>query len=357
MAIQDDNPQKKVVTLDLSDSNGTRFIRTFVYDEDGTLETTFDIDINGSPFTPVGAVQDLNSGTTILDVSGVETTTSLVDNGNGTITYTDEDGGQTTVAVGGGSGTSDHGALTGLLDDDHTQYLTESRHDSLPSDNPHGVTASQVGLGNVPNIDATQRSNHTGTQLSSTISDFSQAVRDTLLTGISTVISATNIAAITATDTVLSAIGKLQARTALLFYGEFSKNETGLLNATTTEADFLTLNATTPVAGNYRIDWAYSWSGNDGAQDCIVRLYSGTTLLWEQVQEPKDTAGTGITVPNTAGGNTDSGTNQRHLVSTFDILSLPSGANEFRITLDSSGVGDNNTVYKGVIAIKKWGLN
>jgi hypothetical protein len=39
----------------------------------------------------------------------------------------------------------DHGTLLGLADDDHTQYLTEARHDALPSDNPHGVTAAQVG--------------------------------------------------------------------------------------------------------------------------------------------------------------------------------------------------------------------
>lgn len=39
-------------------------------------------------------------------------------------------------------------------------------------DNPHVVTKAQVGLGNVPNVDASARSAHTGTQLSSTISDF-----------------------------------------------------------------------------------------------------------------------------------------------------------------------------------------
>jgi len=49
------------------------------------------------------------------------------------------------------SGVSDHGSLTGLTDDDHTQYLTEARHDALPQDNPHGVTKSQVGLGDVDN--------------------------------------------------------------------------------------------------------------------------------------------------------------------------------------------------------------
>ena len=39
-------------------------------------------------------------------------------------------------------------------------------------DNPHAVTKAQVGLGSVPNVDATARANHTGTQLAATISDF-----------------------------------------------------------------------------------------------------------------------------------------------------------------------------------------
>ena len=38
----------------------------------------------------------------------------------------------------------DHGALAGLGDDDHTQYLNETRHDALPADNPHSVTFTQA---------------------------------------------------------------------------------------------------------------------------------------------------------------------------------------------------------------------
>jgi hypothetical protein len=78
--------------------------------------------------------------------------------------------------------------------------------------NPHAVTKAQVGLGNVPNIDATQRANHTGTQLSSTISDFAATVRATVLTGISFATSAK----ITAADTILAAFGKTQAQLTLL---------------------------------------------------------------------------------------------------------------------------------------------
>jgi hypothetical protein len=39
-----------------------------------------------------------------------------------------------------------------------------------------GVTKAMVGLGSVPNMDATARANHTGTQLAATISDFASAV-------------------------------------------------------------------------------------------------------------------------------------------------------------------------------------
>jgi len=43
--------------------------------------------------------------------------------------------------------------------------------------NPHSVTKTQVGLSDVPNVDATLRANHTGTQTASTISDFTSAAR------------------------------------------------------------------------------------------------------------------------------------------------------------------------------------
>jgi len=52
------------------------------------------------------------------------------------------------------------------------------------------LISSDVGLGNVPNVDATQRANHTGTQLSSTISDFTEAAQDSVssaLTNTSTI--------------------------------------------------------------------------------------------------------------------------------------------------------------------------
>jgi hypothetical protein len=47
------------------------------------------------------------------------------------------------LVSGGGAATS-HSVLTDLANDDHLQYLTESRHDSLPYDNPHKTTITQT---------------------------------------------------------------------------------------------------------------------------------------------------------------------------------------------------------------------
>src|SRR5690606_8037278 len=47
-------------------------------------------------------------------------------------------------------------------DEDLTDHIEDDT-------NPHAVTATQVGLSNVPNVDATSRANHTGEQAISTV--------------------------------------------------------------------------------------------------------------------------------------------------------------------------------------------
>lgn len=85
---------------------------------------------------------------------------SVVEAPAGTFTFTDERGNTTSWTEGsGGGGVTNHSGL--ILDD---------------GSNPHGTSAADVGLGNVPNVDATDRANHTGTQLASSISDFAAAV-------------------------------------------------------------------------------------------------------------------------------------------------------------------------------------
>lgn len=61
-----------------------------------------------------------------------------------------------------------------LVDDLATAAEVENHVED--TDNPHGVTKAQVGLSNVPNTDATDRSNHTGTQAISTVSGLQTAL-------------------------------------------------------------------------------------------------------------------------------------------------------------------------------------
>lgn len=177
----------------LDEGNGNfAFIRVFNYNSDGTIISVSDYDLNGSSYAVTGPV--------------VQQSISL-----------------------------DHGSLSGLGDDDHFQYhndirgdiryYTKTQTDALIDidvaahanliNNPHNVTKAQIGLGNADNTSdadkpistATQtaldlkydasnpngyetpaqlnardtanrdRANHTGTQLASTISDFTTAVQ------------------------------------------------------------------------------------------------------------------------------------------------------------------------------------
>lgn len=95
--------------------------------------------------------------------------------------------------------------------------------------NPHAVTKAQVGLGSVDNVAATalrDRTTHTGTQAASSISDFAATVRTTLLTGFSTAVNT----AVTAADSVLNGVGKLQAQVDTIL----NRALTGLSTATAT---------------------------------------------------------------------------------------------------------------------------
>ena len=55
------------------------------------------------------------------------------------------------LSSGGVGGVTDHGALTGLADDDHPQYHNNARGDARYSQLGHTHTKSEVGLSNVDN--------------------------------------------------------------------------------------------------------------------------------------------------------------------------------------------------------------
>jgi hypothetical protein len=96
---------------------------------------------------------------------------------------------------------------------------------------------------------AIQRANHTGTQTSATISDFENAVRGTDLVGVDT---ATTEIEVSAADTVLQAIGKLQGQinvwTELVTTAALNNSS----NATLTNITELTLGVT--AGKRYRVE-------------------------------------------------------------------------------------------------------
>lgn len=178
------------------------------------------------------------------------------------------------------------------------------------TDNPHSVTKAQVGLGNVDNTSdankpvstATQtalnlkydasnpngyetpaqlnardtanraRANHTGTQLAATISDFAATVRSTVLTGL----SLASTAAVVAADSILVAIGKLQAQLNLLL-NPATTIVTATGNTTTTSTTDVAIDSMsiTPPAGTYQVWFTTTLTSNTSGANFFTSIYSG----------------------------------------------------------------------------------
>ena len=93
----------------------------------------------------------------------------------------------------------------GVINGNAISSLVRGMEGTANVDHPSGATVvSNFTKGMYE--DTFKRGNHSGSQLAATISDFATTVRSTVLTGV----SITTNAVITATDTVLTALGKLQ---------------------------------------------------------------------------------------------------------------------------------------------------
>jgi hypothetical protein len=143
--------------------------------------------------------------------------------------------------------------------------------------NPHGTTASQVGLGNVPNVDATLRSNHTGTQLAETISDFASSVLSTVLTGLSL---GANVA-ISATDTIIQALQKLQAQINGISAGTNLVQTSFLQSNSNATLTNITSLAFAPTAGDYKIQVMLAYNTSATSNGIIFALTNGGSISGE----------------------------------------------------------------------------
>lgn len=175
-----------------------------------------------------------------------------------------------------------------VSDINHVQIELPNVDNTSDVDKP--VSTAQAAADTAVQNYSIQRANHTGTQLSSTISDFASTVRSTLLTGI----SFANSALVTASDSILIAVGKLQAQLNNMLFGRDADENVVINNDTTTGnawKDYATMIfnvSDTSGINKYRINNDFLWGHNSASNDIRVRVELDGNVIKEIRIEPKD---------------------------------------------------------------------
>lgn len=191
------------------------------------------------------------------------------------------------------------------------------------SDAAKPVSTAQATADGVVQAFAIARGNHSGTQLASTVSDFAATVRATVLTGLS-LVSTTVIAA---TDTILVALGSLQAQI------------TALTTTVGTKANAaITIATTAPLSGGGDLSANRTLTTSMNTNKLIGRNTAGIGVM-EEITLGTNLSMTGTTLNAAGGGGTatvqDEGVTHSTTVTTFNFT----GAG-----VSSSGAGATATI-------------
>ena len=137
-------------------------------------------------------------------------------------------------------------------------------------------------------------------------------------------------------------------------FEQFVTETDPLLHQGTNLTTYLTMTVNFPVAGEYKLDANWTGSLNNTGDDLIVEVNEDGNTLFTSRLEPKDTAGTGLTVDNTTGGTTDTSTNQRDLKGGFDIITIPAPTTR-TYTIEFAGDDTNQeaTLYRAAMHIRR----
>ena len=140
-----------------------------------------------------------------------------------------------------------------------------------------------------------------------------------------------------------------------LLWSDYNQEQVGGTTEVTTPADYVSFVTTPPTQGNYIIEWSYIWSGNSPSNDIEVQILLDGIEISTHVQEPKDSGGSGASLPNLSGGNDlNSGTNQRlPAMGRFIAENMTSGTHTIKITVASSSPGTVVSLYNSLITIKQ----
>lgn len=157
-----------------------------------------------------------------------------------------------------------------------------------------------------------------------------------------------NIAGVSTTD-ALNTIKEL------LYHESFSRTDPLLHQTANVFADYLSATFTIPADGDYILDYSFLWSLNNIASDFRVRIVFDGNVLGEEIRiEPKDSGGGSASIPNTTGGNTNNGTDQR-IPNTNNRLieNLAQGTYDCILQFTSSGANLEPTIYEAVLSMKR----
>ncbi len=317
-------------------NSDTVFIRVYSVESETGITDTDDFTLDGGAYVATGPVSPYNEITTtspndfLLKVSGNDTLGAfledkLVAGTNITLAVNNEGANETITidAAGGGAGEAN--------------------------------TASNIGSGGVGVFDGKvgvdlqfKNINENGDGDITVVDDSGNNEIDLGLTDTGVVAGTYEKATVTvdAKGRVTSIFGKFE---------DFISTTSGIINNTNTLEEFFSLSVNLPRTADYKISWSYTWSLNDGSQDFVGQIeLDNTTTIMEHNQEPKDTAGAGITLPLVGGGTANTGTNQRQLASGFEIINIAAGIHSIDLDWAGSANGDFAAIYRACISIEEF---
>lgn len=190
------------------------------------------------------------------------------------------------------------------------------------------------------------RANHTGTQLASTISDFANAVRSTVLTGLSLATEA----AISATDSILTALGKIQAQ----INGHFGQGGSVHALATSSADGFMSALDKVKLDGltnDVVLRTTAQLNNTSNAtfvtiNEHAINVVAGRTYVFEMLlrfQTAANTTGLGMSIGGTATGSLTANANAIASTGTAGLYSGPLTALNGVVT--TTAVAAANTPY------------
>lgn len=285
--------------------------------------------VNAASFDGDGAnitnIDSANISNFLAAVQANETTTSLsFDNPTKVLTYTDEDGGVTNVD------------LTQFLDDTNLARITS------------GSLDAGTGIATFTRDDLT-----TFTVDFSSLND--QAfINNAINTHEITIANHDDVTIASPMEgDILRYNGSQWVNFQTLF--EFDVEEQGLINQSTTFAQYSRLNFTLDAISTIRVSFKFVWSLNTTGSDHVTQIQlDDTTTIFEQQIEPQDSGGTGIVLPVVGGGTTNTGTNQRFTKTGFDIVeNVSAGAHFIDLDWRCTVTNTEATIYRAQLVVEK----